>query len=180
MINGTFGYTRHRPMEMFSQTSRSFRQTHKTGITETVRTANNSIPNILINIILNVSLVTVHFYNYLSDGWSPSIYPRPRFVSEYGFQSFPSLNSWKSVLSPGNNLSELMDHRQHFPAGGSAPVINLIQKHLPLPAENSRRYLSALIYLSQVSQAMIVRTETEVYRYTEYASPDWHILIIFW
>ena len=32
----------------------------------------------------------IHVYSYYSDGWSPSSYPQgPRFVSEYGWQSFP-------------------------------------------------------------------------------------------
>ena len=32
----------------------------------------------------------IHYYNYYSDGWNPDTYPQsPRFVSEYGWQSFP-------------------------------------------------------------------------------------------
>ena len=32
----------------------------------------------------------VHVYNYNTDGWNPVNYPQgPRFVSEYGWQSYP-------------------------------------------------------------------------------------------
>lgn len=107
----------------------------------------------------------VHYYNYMSDGWNSNIYPRPRFASEYGFQSFPSLASWKQVLRPGvDRLSDLIAHRQHFPIGGSVPVWNLIKRHLPLPGGGSPLYNEALLYFSQVSQAMTMRAETEAYR----------------
>lgn len=85
-------------------------------------------------------------------------------MSEYGFQSIPSLNSWKSIQWSGDKLAELIDHRQHFPSG-SVPIINLIQKHFPLPKEDDERYLEALIYFSQLSQAMTTRAESEHYRY---------------
>lgn len=60
-------------------------------------------------------------------------------------------------------LSKLIDHRQHFPLG-SAPVIDLIQKNLPTLKENDTTYLETLIYFSQISQAMTIKAETEVYR----------------
>ncbi|KAJ6639178.1 Beta-mannosidase [Pseudolycoriella hygida] len=105
----------------------------------------------------------IHFYNYVADGWNANTYPRPRFVSEYGFQSIPSLSSWKSVLRSTDSLSELIDHRQHFPLG-SVPILELIHKNLPELNENNTNYLETLIYFSQISQAMTVKTETEVYR----------------
>lgn len=106
---------------------------------------------------------TVHFYNYIADGWNANTYPRPRFVSEYGFQSIPSLNSWKSIQHSTDTLNELIDHRQHFPLG-SAPVLELIHKNLPVLKENDTMYVETLIYFSQISQAMTIKAETEVYR----------------
>lgn len=75
----------------------------------------------------------------------------------------PSLNSWRSVQDSADNLNELIDHRQHFPLG-SAPVIDLIHKNLPMLKENDTMYLETLIYFSQISQAMTIKAETEVYR----------------
>lgn len=105
----------------------------------------------------------VHYYNYFNDGWDPTIYPHPRFVSEYGFQSFPALNSFKTVQKPGDNLADLIDHRQHFP-DGSIPIVNLIEKHLTLPPVDSENYLEVLIYFSQISQAMTMKMESETYK----------------
>lgn len=116
-----------------------------------------------ILIISDGMFFLVHFYNYLSDGWNPSIFPRPRFTSEYGFQSLPSLRSWQSVLDQNDNLLELIEHRQHFPLG-SVPIIHLIETHLPLPEETDERYAEAFIYFSQISQAMATKIESETYR----------------
>ena len=101
----------------------------------------------------------------MSDGWDPNIYPKPRFVSEYGFQSFPSYNNWKRTIKPNESILAVMEHRQHFPEG-SIPVINLIRKHLPLPSNetDNETYAKALIYFSQISQAMTMKAESESYR----------------
>lgn len=108
-------------------------------------------------------IIAVHFYDYILDSWNPNIFPKPRFVSEYGFQSIPSMNSWKSVSNGNDNLVDLIDHRQHFPLG-SAPITLLINRHLPLPNQNHSRFLEAFIYFSQICQAVATKTETEVYR----------------
>lgn len=108
-------------------------------------------------------LILVHFYNYLFDGWNPNIFPKPRFVSEYGFQSFPSISSWNEVLGAKDKLGDLIDHRQHFPLG-SAPIVLLIGRHFPRLSETEPNYWDATIYFSQVAQAMATKTETEVYR----------------
>ncbi|XP_059621237.1 beta-mannosidase [Phlebotomus argentipes] len=107
----------------------------------------------------------IHYYNYDLDAWNPSIYPRPRFVSEYGFQSLPSLNAFESILAPKDNISEMINHRQHSPLR-NFPIDGLIKRHLPLEtlSGDPKEVLEAYIFFSQVSQAMAVKTETEVYR----------------
>lgn len=57
-----------------------------------------------------------------------------------------------------------MDHRQHSPLGNT-PIEALISKNLPLPSNGLENYEEALIYMSQISQAMAIKMETEVYRY---------------
>lgn len=63
----------------------------------------------------------VHFYNYLMDSWKPSNFPTARFVSEFGFQSFPSLRTWKQATDQDEDLvfplSKLANHRQHHTVG---------------------------------------------------------------
>lgn len=105
----------------------------------------------------------VHFYDYLKDAWDPEIFPRPRFSSEYGFQSFPGAYAWQRSKNDGDDLLTLMRHRQHHPLG-NAPVIALVERHLPLPLPEDENYASGLIYLSQIAQAMATKVETELYR----------------
>ena len=60
-----------------------------------------------------------HYYNYREDNWDWRIYPRTRFASEYGFQSWPA---WE-VIEPVSEVwdwsfsSAWMGHRQHHPGG---------------------------------------------------------------
>ena len=60
-----------------------------------------------------------HYYNYKEDNWDHRIYPRTRFASEYGFQSWPA---WE-VIEPVSEVwdwslsSAWMAHRQHHPGG---------------------------------------------------------------
>lgn len=105
----------------------------------------------------------VHFYNYVADGWNWSIYPRPRFVSEYGFQSYPALSSWGQSAGGNDYLPDLMKHRQHSPLG-EVPILLLMGRHLPLDKVPEKELIAAKIYFSQVSQAMAIKTETELYR----------------
>ncbi|XP_061389605.1 beta-mannosidase-like [Musca vetustissima] len=105
----------------------------------------------------------VHFYDIFKDGWNPSIYPRPRFASEYGFQSLPSLQTWQRTVAAEDNLADLIEHRQHHPLGMMA-ITTLVRIHFPLPLPEDANYLEALVYFSQISQAMATKTETELYR----------------
>lgn len=103
----------------------------------------------------------VHFYDISKDSWDPDIYPRPRFASEYGFQSLPSLKAWKQVLKGNDKIYDLIKHRQHHP-NGMMPITNMVLRHFHTPFEDPD--MEAMIYLSQVSQAMSVKVETELYR----------------
>ena len=67
----------------------------------------------------------VHFYNYDLLCTDVTQYPTPRFASEYGFQSFPSIQTWQPVSLPDDWTydSDLMNHRQHH-ADGTTQLIN--------------------------------------------------------
>lgn len=108
----------------------------------------------------------VHYYNYLADAWNPNNYPTTRFASEYGFQSFPSLNTLSKVSIPSDlsMQSQFIDHRQHHPGGNNELRIEILQ-HLQLrnyatPEEEFRTF----IYFAQINQAMSIKTATEFYR----------------
>ncbi|XP_011178216.2 beta-mannosidase isoform X2 [Zeugodacus cucurbitae] len=105
----------------------------------------------------------VHFFVVHENGWNVNIYPTPRFVSEYGFQSLPRTEAWKRSMQSSDNLMEIMRHRQHHPMA-MLPIVNLIRPNLPLPLTKDTRYTDALIYFSQIAQAMALKVETEWYR----------------
>jgi len=63
-----------------------------------------------------------HYYNYAADCWDVTTYPRPRFASEFGVQSYPSFLTLKPVsngsLGDWASIdSAFMQHRQHHPDG---------------------------------------------------------------
>lgn len=66
-------------------------------------------------------------------------------------------------MNPKDDLLNLMHHRQHHPSNMTM-IIALIRRHLPLPLPEDDNYIDALIYFSQISQAMVTKIETEVYR----------------
>ena len=58
----------------------------------------------------------MHFYGYGDDSWDTGTYPIPRFLSETGIQSLPSLDSWKQATSNSSELvfnSSFLIHREH-------------------------------------------------------------------
>jgi beta-mannosidase len=72
----------------------------------------------------------VHWYNYVNDCTDLATYPHSRFVSEYGFQSFPSLITWRTVSDPALGDwkidSEFLFKRQHH-RNGTAQVLAQIK-----------------------------------------------------
>uniref|UniRef100_A0A1B6DET4 beta-mannosidase n=1 Tax=Clastoptera arizonana TaxID=38151 RepID=A0A1B6DET4_9HEMI len=104
----------------------------------------------------------VHYYNYLNNLWNPQIYPITRFASEYGVQSVPSLETLSSValISDLYLDSDFMKARQHL-ASGYFLMTEGMKKNLPMTSSIDLDYF---IYLSQINQAVSIKTETESYR----------------
>ena len=65
----------------------------------------------------------------------PNIYPRAKLVSEFGFQSFASLQSIHPFIEAGDEgpFSELTRSRQRHPDGDNLLVAQMT-KHFRLPA----------------------------------------------
>ena len=108
----------------------------------------------------------VHYYNYIDDCWDTSIFPKPRFASEYGYQSYPSQITLSKIASSDELTwgSFLMNYRQHH-ANGNKEIVNFIKQHYSLPHTNhSQDYFHYMVYLSQIVQATCVKYETEHYR----------------
>ena len=115
----------------------------------------------------NTSYGDIHRYDYLSKCTDVSIYPRPRFVSEYGFQSYPSILSFIPVIDDVSDLdidSPFMFHRQHHP-NGNMQLLNQIQMYFKLPNNTNKvTQFDNLVFLTQIVQGICMQSQTEHYR----------------
>lgn len=85
---------------------------------------------------------------------------RPRFCSEFGYQSFPSFETVASFCPPDqfNVFSPVMDHHQKC-VRGNAPIIGMFGKYFRMPES-----FGDFLYLSQVQQALAIKTGVEFWR----------------
>ena len=101
------------------------------------------------------------------NGWDPSSFPKPRLMSEYGVQSLPSYSTLLEVYQfpeDADIFSPLNEHRQHH-ENGNQEIMDEIANNLNLPKLNDRiENFKSQIYLSQINQAMTLKTGSEVFR----------------
>jgi len=85
---------------------------------------------------------------------------RPRFVSEFGFQSFPSMAVIRRFIAPEdrNMASPVMDAHQKN-AGGNARIVSTMMRDFRLPER-----FEDLVYLSQVQQGLAIKTAVTAWR----------------
>ena len=82
---------------------------------------------------------------------------RPRFCSEFGFQSFPALSTVRGF--GGVNVTDpVMDCHQKNRAG-NAKIIAMFARYFKFPSD-----LAEFVYLSQVQQLLAIRTAVEFWR----------------
>lgn len=84
----------------------------------------------------------------------------PRFCSEFGYQSFPSLNT-VDFFTQGkqrNVTSPLMEHHQRNNSGNSK-IVEMFTRYFRLPGT-----FEDFIYLSQVQQAVAIKSGVEFWR----------------
>ncbi|XP_051803803.1 beta-mannosidase [Acanthochromis polyacanthus] len=108
----------------------------------------------------------VHFYSYTLDCWDWRTFPRTRFASEYGFQSWPSFSTLQpvSVKEDWSYDSKFMSHRQHHENGNQQMLLQAgLHFKLPNSTDPLKRFTDTL-YITQVMQAQCVKTQTEFYR----------------
>lgn len=85
---------------------------------------------------------------------------KPRFVSEFGYESFPSLEGVKEFApeEETNLTSPVMEWHQRSPGGNSIMLENFSRYfRFPSGTEN-------MLYLSQVQQAVAVKTAVDYWR----------------
>lgn len=84
----------------------------------------------------------------------------PRFMSEYGFQSFPSFETVKRYTDPGDRDigSEVMQSHQKHPRGNQL-IRKYMSRHYRIPDD-----FEDFLYVSQLLQAEGIKTGMEAHR----------------
>ncbi len=85
---------------------------------------------------------------------------RPRFCSEFGFQSFPSMTAIEKFTDPvDRNISApVMDVHQRN-VGGNSRIVETIARNFKFPDG-----FDAMVYYSQINQAVAMQTAVEFWR----------------
>ena len=87
----------------------------------------------------------------------------PRFASEFGFQSFTSMNVIESFTNPEdrNPSSPVMEQHQRND-GGNARIIETMTRYFRFP-----KGFEEMIFLSQIQQGLAIKTAIEYWRSTK-------------
>lgn len=106
----------------------------------------------------------MHFWSVWHEGKSFEEYYsiKPRFVSEFGYQSFPSLSTVATYAQPSmwNLTSVEMEHHQKNSRGNSI-IIENFSRYYRFPTN-----FEQMLYLSQVQQATAMKMAIEYWRTT--------------
>lgn len=96
----------------------------------------------------------------------------PRFCSEFGFQSYPSREVCDTFLPPGERRldSPVFNHHQKN-GGGNERIRKTLDRYFGSP-----RDFDSLLYLSQVQQAVAIRTAVERWR----SEKPWCMGTLYW
>ena len=81
----------------------------------------------------------------------------PRFMSEYGFQSFPEMRTIRSFAQPGDmdiHSATMQDHQKNH--GGNERILSYMLRWYPEPKD-----FASFVYLSQVLQAEAIKVGAE-------------------
>lgn len=88
---------------------------------------------------------------------------QPRFASEFGFQSFTSMNIIESFTEPGdrNPSSPVMETHQRN-EGGNARILETMCRYFRFP-----KGFEEMVFLSQIQQGLAIKTAIEFWRSTK-------------
>ncbi len=104
----------------------------------------------------------MHFWSVWHEGKSFESYYEvtPRFCSEFGFQSFPSLETVRAYAAEDqwNPTAPVMEHHQRHPRGNTV-IVETMTRYFRLPEG-----FESFLYLSQVQQALAIKTAVEYWR----------------
>ena len=104
----------------------------------------------------------MHFWDVWHEGKPFEAYQEitPRFCSEFGFQSFPSVETMRLFAGEEelNPTSPVMEHHQRHPRGNTV-ILATIARYFRYPSS-----FQDFIYLSQVQHALAMQTAVDYWR----------------
>jgi beta-mannosidase len=104
----------------------------------------------------------VHYWNVWHGRrpFSDYLAVKPRFASEFGFQSFPEPRTIRAVVPRAelNPSSRVMEHHQRSPEGNLL-ITSAMAREMPIPKD-----FDSFCWVSQINQAMAMRTAVEHWR----------------
>ncbi len=104
----------------------------------------------------------MHFWSVWHEGRDFDHYSdvSPRFCSEFGFQSYPSLSAIKTFADPKdwNIASPVMESHQKNP-GGNARIAETMFRYFRFPVD-----FPSFVYVSQVQQGLAIKTAVSHWR----------------
>ena len=105
----------------------------------------------------------MHYWSVWHEGKSLDAYQTvtPRFCSEFGYQSFPSLDTIRQYApkSQFNVTAPIMEWHQRN-VGGNSRITEMFSRYFRLPEG-----FANFVYLSQVQQALAIKTAVEHWRH---------------
>ncbi|KAL2069075.1 hypothetical protein VTL71DRAFT_15413 [Oculimacula yallundae] len=143
------------------------------------------------------------YYNYdTTQAFNNSAYPIGRFATEFGFQSMPSLQSWRQIAPESDlhfNSSVVLVHNHHYVTstdtlliadysnqtlaalGGMGQMSIAAEQYYPVPPidPHSIANFSSWIYTTQVFQADFMRNQMSFYRIGS-GRPERNLGALYW
>ena len=104
----------------------------------------------------------MHFWSVWHEGRDFDHYRdvTPRFCSEFGFQSYPSMSSIRTFAAPEDfNIAAPVLESHQKNAGGNARIAETMFRYFRWPAQ-----FEDFVYLSQVQQGMAIKTAVTHWR----------------
>ncbi|MDE1316288.1 glycoside hydrolase family 2 protein [Vibrio aestuarianus] len=104
----------------------------------------------------------MHFWDVWHSGKSLDAYHsiKPRFCSEFGYQSWPSLPEVKTFAEPSDWNVTSPTFEQHQKNGrGNSIITEMFTRYFRFPSN-----FQQMLYLSQVQQALAIKTASEFWR----------------
>jgi beta-mannosidase len=104
----------------------------------------------------------MHFWSVWHEGKNFEHYRdvKPRFCSEFGFQSFPSMTTVKTFAGPEDmNISSPVMESHQKNAGGNARIAETMFRYFRFPIT-----FPDFVYVSQIQQGLAMRTAVEYWR----------------